>query len=109
MLSAVKKLGSKSGASMVRRRIPELAIAARRRFLNEGTLPEADIPLPILRSWKRSAELGLDMEAKPDVGRLPGPGIARGAGAQRNTGASGARGTGRAVLAMQARLAAWSS
>jgi len=56
---------------MVRRRIRELAIAARRRFLNEGTLPEADIPLPILRSWKRSAELGLDMEAKPDIDILP--------------------------------------
>ena len=56
---------------MVRRRIRELAIAARRRFLNEGTLPEAEIPPPILRSWKRSAELGLNMEAKPDIGILP--------------------------------------
>jgi len=44
-----------------------LAIAARRRFLNEGALPGAEIPLSILRSWQRSAELGLDMEAKPDI------------------------------------------
>ena len=55
---------------MVRRRVRELAIAARRRFLSEGALPGAEIPLAILRSWKRSAELGLDMEAKPDIGIL---------------------------------------
>ncbi len=55
---------------MVRRRVRELAIAARRRFLSEGALPGADIPLSILRSWKRSAELGLDMEAKPEISVL---------------------------------------
>ncbi len=52
---------------MVRHRVRELAIAARRRFLNEGALPGAEIPLSILRSWQRSAGLGLDMEAKPDI------------------------------------------
>ena len=55
---------------MVRRRVRELAMAARRRFLTEGAVPGADIPLSILRSWKRSAELGLDMEAKPEISVL---------------------------------------
>ena len=52
---------------MGRRRPEEKTIAARRRFLSEGALPGADIPLPILRSWKRSAELGLHMGAKPEI------------------------------------------
>jgi sigma-54 dependent transcriptional regulator, acetoin dehydrogenase operon transcriptional activator AcoR len=52
---------------MGRRRPEEKTIAARRRFLSEGALPGADIPLHILRSWKRSAELGLHMGAKPEI------------------------------------------
>ncbi len=52
---------------MGRRRAPDKLIAARRRFLSEGATRVEDIPLPILRSWKRSVELGLDMEAAPEI------------------------------------------
>lgn len=49
---------------------PQALIAARRRFLEEGIPPGSDVPLSIVRSWRRSAEFGLDMDARPDIEAL---------------------------------------
>jgi CRP-like cAMP-binding protein len=56
---------------MPKRRAPDAVIEARRRFLSEGAVPDKKIRLPILRSWQRSAERGLDMEASPEICILP--------------------------------------
>jgi len=44
---------------------PEAAIEARLRFLCEGVAPGAAVPQAILRSWRRSAALGLKMATPP--------------------------------------------
>ena len=44
---------------------PKAAIAARRKFLFEGVEPGDQVPASILRSWERSAALGLNMAARP--------------------------------------------
>jgi CRP-like cAMP-binding protein len=56
---------------MPKRRAPDAVIEARRRFLTEGAVPNEKIRMPILRSWQRSAERGLDMEASPEICILP--------------------------------------
>jgi len=49
---------------------PEAAIAARRRFLLDGVDPGRGVPASILRSWERSAALGLNMAAPPGLDLL---------------------------------------
>ncbi|MFY9989480.1 MAG: sigma-54-dependent Fis family transcriptional regulator [Rhodoplanes sp.] len=44
---------------------PDAVVAARRRFFDEGRLPEGMLDAPILRSWQRCASRGLE------TGRLP--------------------------------------
>jgi transcriptional regulator of acetoin/glycerol metabolism len=45
----------------------------RRRFLTEGIAPTCEVPAPILRSWLRSANHGLDMDQKPAIEALTMP------------------------------------
>ena len=52
---------------MRKRPASDAVIAARRRFLSEGIVPKTKVRLPILRSWQRAAERGLDMEASPEI------------------------------------------
>ena len=56
---------------MRKRPAPDAVIAARHRFLSEGIVPKTKVRLPILRSWQRSVERGLDMEALPEICILP--------------------------------------
>ena len=56
---------------MRKRPVPDAVIAARRRFQSEGIVPKTKVRLPILRSWQRSVERGLDMEAMPEICILP--------------------------------------
>lgn len=44
---------------------PDAVVAARRRFFDDGFLPEGLLDAPILRSWQRCASHGLE------TGRLP--------------------------------------
>jgi transcriptional regulator of acetoin/glycerol metabolism len=44
--------------------------AARRLFLDRGTLPEGLADTPIARSWRRCAAMGLDLAATPRVAAL---------------------------------------
>ncbi|MCX5495579.1 sigma-54-dependent Fis family transcriptional regulator [Kaistia dalseonensis] len=46
---------------------------ARRRFFDEGSLPEGLVAAPILRSWQRCATQGLNAEDKPRVEPLSAP------------------------------------
>ncbi|WP_165690771.1 GAF domain-containing protein [Consotaella salsifontis] len=39
-------------------------IAARQRFLSDGVVPSG-VPLPILRSWQRSAAKGIELDKRP--------------------------------------------
>lgn len=41
--------------------------AARRRFFNEGSLPEGLVAAPILRSWQRCTTSGLDVADRPQI------------------------------------------
>ncbi|MGQ9369449.1 helix-turn-helix domain-containing protein [Azospirillum sp. ST 5-10] len=54
-----------SAAAVVRMpRDPDNMLALRREFLATGIVP-ADVPLPIMRSWQRSAAHGLRLDAPP--------------------------------------------
>ena len=45
----------------------ESILAARRRFFDEGELPEGLVAAPILRSWQRCANRGLDIIGAPRI------------------------------------------
>ncbi|MDR3508125.1 MAG: helix-turn-helix domain-containing protein [Caulobacteraceae bacterium] len=46
--------------------------SARQSFFGRGELPADQLPQPILRSWLRCAELGLDVESSPRIEPLSG-------------------------------------
>jgi sigma-54 dependent transcriptional regulator, acetoin dehydrogenase operon transcriptional activator AcoR len=49
------------------RDLAQSVLAARRRFSQDGAVPDDLVPSPIVRSWRRCAGLGFDMAARPRV------------------------------------------
>jgi len=67
---ALSRPDERTGGGGATRLAPEAAIEARQRFLNDGVPPGAEVPQAILRSWRRSAALGLNMATPPGVDLL---------------------------------------
>jgi transcriptional regulator of acetoin/glycerol metabolism len=47
--------------------LAQSVLAARRKFRQDGAVPDDLVPSPIMRSWRRCAGLGFDMAARPCV------------------------------------------
>jgi transcriptional regulator of acetoin/glycerol metabolism len=63
-----RRPGVPIGRGLVRE--PPPVAAVRRRYLAEGVEPGGDVPAPIVRSWRRSARHGLDMDRPPAIEAL---------------------------------------
>ena len=57
----------RGGASLPMAAAADAILAARRRLLDGGDVPQPIVPAPILRSWQRCAELGLTGRDLPRV------------------------------------------